>query len=149
MKQFIKYAMILLKLSLFILVVHSVDATAEILVIANKNAPIENISKGDLKSIYTGKLFTFPNSNQEVKPLDLTGEGTGKENFYKAVTGKSLRKIKTYWARQLFTGKGKPPESQIDEETMKKTVNSGIAYIGYISAENLDDTVKVIFRIAN
>jgi len=44
-------------------------------------------------------------------PLDLT-EGTAvRSEFYTHYTGQTSAQIKAHWARQIFTGRGQPPQA--------------------------------------
>ena len=70
-----------------------------------------------------------------------------ESEFYNKLTGRSQSQIKAYWARLMFTGKGRPPDDGKNDEEIKAIVSGNVKFIGYIDAASVDDSVKVIFRL--
>jgi ABC-type phosphate transport system substrate-binding protein len=121
------------------------SAFAETLVIVNKNAKVETLDKEQIADIYLGKSPTLPNGEQVIA-IDYNENIPLRDTFHSATTGKTQSQLKAYWSRLLFSGKGTPPKEVDDEASMKKLVADNPSIIGYISSENVDDSVKVVFR---
>ena len=64
----------------------------------------------------------------------------------KKVLKKSSKKIKRYWSKRVFSGKGVPPKVIGDDEAMKKWVAQTPNSLGYIDAKTLDSTIKAVFK---
>ena len=55
--------------------------------------------------------------------------------------------MKTYWAKQLFSGKGSPPREIASAAEMKKAVAADPAAIGYVDRASLDATVRAVLSV--
>ena len=142
MKNIIKH---ISKLGIFLVVTTvSVHAYSEIAVVVNVNNDSE-LSKSDIKKIYLAKKRTFPNSSPVVM-LDQPSGSKIKKEFGKELLGKDQRRLKAYWSRLIFTGKATPPEEMASDEEIKKFVALNPDAIGYIDAQSVDNSVKVIYK---
>ncbi|WP_149865502.1 hypothetical protein [Catenovulum maritimum] len=126
--------------------VFSSVASAEILVIVNKNNPISSMSKQEIIYIYTGRLMAFSNGEQ-AQPIDLYDGSQEKATFYKITTGKRLSQINSYWAKLSFTGRLKPPLALETQQAAVEYVVNNANAIAYIDEKYLTDDVKVVFRL--
>jgi len=66
-----------------------------------------------------------------------------REQFDAAYTGQTLSQIKAYWASIIFAGRGYPPKT-VGIEELKAALRSNPAAIGYMTADNVDDTLKIV-----
>lgn len=137
----IQYLLPCLLLSLFI----NATVNADTVIIVNNQSKVESLDQEQLADIYLGKSPTLPNGDQVVA-IDYHENVALRETFHSAVTGKSQSQLKSYWSRLIFSGKGTPPKEVEDESSMKKLVANNPNVLGYIHSDNLDDTVKVVFR---
>ena len=69
-----------------------------------------------------------------------------KEEFYDKVVGKTPSQLKAYWAKLIFTGEGFPAKAYSGDKAVKDHVKVTNGAIGYISAESVDKSVKVLFE---
>lgn len=118
-------------------------AFAGVVVIVSAKSSVGELSKGQVGQIFLGKSSSFPNGETAV-PTD-QDDSAVKDEFYSKVTGKGSAQLKSYWSQMVFTGKAKPPKSLSDSNEVKKLVSNNPNIIGYISADAVDDTVKVVF----
>ena len=117
-------------------------AFADVAVIIHPNNDAQ-LTTEDIAKIYLGKLKRFPNGNLAV-PLDRT-EGTDiRVKFLESTVGKDETKMKSYWSRLIFTGKGIPPKVVESDEEVRELVSRNPDIIGYIDANAVDNTVKVV-----
>ncbi|GLQ32424.1 phosphate ABC transporter substrate-binding protein [Litoribrevibacter albus] len=102
------------------------------------------LSQGDAKNVYLGKKKSLPSGAKAI-PVDQAAESAIREGFLSTIVGKSESQYKSFWAKKVFTGKGKPPEEKADDAAVKAFVASTPGAVGYIDSSNLDDTVKEAF----
>jgi hypothetical protein len=120
--------------------------SSEFVVVVNKGNNIEALSKREVIDIYMGRYLTFPDG-ESAQPLDLPAQSQLKNEFYLKLVNQDERKINAYWARLLFSGRAKPPESAKSvDEALQKLQKSEFS-IAYIPEDQLTDDVKVVYRL--
>lgn len=131
------------------------EQTAEppsFLVIANVANPTESLSAKSLSRMFLKKTKRWDkdtwDENVKIVPFDLTEKSPIRKDFTRQVHDKSTGAIKSYWQREIFSGRDSSPEEvETDEEMMELVANEKGA-VGYVSGTaELPDTLKVI-RIA-
>ena len=123
----------------------SFAVVADVVIIAHPSLPINEISDKYARRIFLGKS-SYIDDNLGVFALDQK-DGAIKEEFYLLLTKKSLRQIKVHRIKMLMSGKGmQPVELDSDVEVIKRVASDPSA-IGYISVENMNDSVKVLKRL--
>lgn len=133
---------IIVVMMFFFFGLHSI-AHSQVVIIAHKNNPVNNISSASLSNLYLGEINKLSNGTKVI-PLDLKKGNEAKEIFYEAIFGKSVAKMQGYWMEKLLTGRGKPPKSFSSEEGLIREVASDISAIGYVSVANVTGDVKVL-----
>ena len=106
---------------------------------ANNNA----IDASNIKQIFLGKLNSFADGSAAI-PITLAEGHSLTEELNDKVIKKSARQLKSYWSKQVFTGAGSPPKVVSAEAEMLKLVASNPNLIGYVSADMVDGSVKVV-----
>ena len=120
----------------------SFTVVAEVAVIVNPNNA-SAISEKDIKRIYLGKKKKFANGSSVI-PVNLSAGDSTREAFESNVVGKSASKMKAYWAKLVFSGKGNPPKEAANAAEVLSLVAENPAVIGYIDASKVTDAVKVV-----
>lgn len=121
-------------------------ATAEVVVVANKSAPVRSLNIEQVKSIFLKKTDTFPDGTPVVA-VDLPYDNEVREEFYQKAVNKRASQVKSYWAKRVFTGKGSPNNTKKNDSAVKRWVASGANRLGYIDANSVDGSVKVMLRL--
>ena len=136
--------LIILGFSILLFSLHS--SAQGLVVVVNKSNSINALSKREVIDIYMGRYITFPNG-KKAKPFDLPAESQFKKDFYLELVNQNERKINAYWARVLFSGRAKPPESvESINEVLSHLQNSEFS-IAYIPESEMTDDVKVVYRL--
>jgi ABC-type phosphate transport system substrate-binding protein len=117
-----------------------------IVVVVNQKNKATAISLDQLKKIYLGKTREFP-TGTATTAIDQTATNEIKTRFNEIVLEKTAKQLQTYWSVQIFTGKGTPPAILGSDDEVKAWVAKNPEGIGYINAESVDATVKVVLRI--
>lgn len=121
---------------------------AELIVIAHPDAPITSLSKEEVARIFLKKRRTFPNGD-EIVPLSQPDFPEKDDEFFFRISEKKRIQLNAYWARLLFTGKGRPPLNGKNDQQILQSVAQNPKFVGYIDASSLNDSVKVIYRLKN
>ncbi len=137
MKQFSKS--ILIALSFFYVSI----SHADLVIIVHPSNPLTEISVDDVQKMYLGKKKTFPDGKKAIPGDQPTGTES-RRLFSDRIIGRSEAKLKSYWSRLIFTGKGMPPEVIGRDVVIKKWVAQQPQAMGFIMRSEVDDSVKVL-----
>ena len=130
-------------LTLFLLLLMSMGAQADIVVVVNKQNNTPAMSHRELVDLFMGRNLYFADGSLAMR-LDQAPDSVVRERFFRALVNKSVAEVNAYWARLLFTGRASPPNVVGDSQAVLKTVRSDVNAIGYIDRSDLDDTVRVV-----
>ncbi|EKE75154.1 phosphate ABC transporter substrate-binding protein [Gallaecimonas xiamenensis 3-C-1] len=114
----------------------SVSAMADIAVIINpgqSQVPADD----QIERLFLGK-------QKGLTPFNLAESQPARDEFNSKVLGKNSSQLKAYWSKLIFTGGGTPPADMADAAAMKAKVAADVNAIGYIPADAVDASVKVI-----
>ncbi len=101
-------------------------------VITSQTTPVETIDDGTIKKIFLGKTKSWPDGNGV--EFVVLKSGDAHDGFLKTYVKKSSSQFKTYWKKQVFTGKGKNPKSFDSEGDLVAYIAGKPGAIGYVSA---------------
>ena len=114
-----------------------------IAVITHLSTAQESINTDELSRIYLGKSKSFP-SGDSATPVNQADNSKIRQRFESEVLGMGKRKLKKYWSKLMFTGKGKPPKAMDGDAELLNYIASTPGALGYISGGSLSDKVKVL-----
>jgi ABC-type phosphate transport system substrate-binding protein len=117
-------------------------AQAGSIIIANKDVPTETLSFGEVQRIFLGKKTTWENG-QKIIPICLKS-GATHINFLRTYLDMNPSQFDIFWKQAVFTGTGRPPKALEDEADMVQLVKSTAGAVGYINADTLRGTLKII-----
>ncbi len=119
---------------------------ADVAVIVHSSVAISSIDAGTLKSIYLGKLRSWPDG-AALTAIDQESGRKIRKKFINEIIGKKEKKFDAYWSRKAFSGKGTPPKNLGNDVDVKAWVSRYKGSIGYIDASMVDSSVKVLLTI--
>jgi ABC-type phosphate transport system substrate-binding protein len=108
-----------------------------------------NTAKPDqtqIRNIYLGKVKVFDNGTP-VLAIDIEPGDASRKLFVDKVLHKTEANLNAYWARMLFSSKGRPPEEMENSAAVVKTVAGNKSAIGYVDAKDVNDSVRVLMII--
>ena len=117
----------------------SAPMAEEIWGVASPAAAVTALTPGELADIFLGRA---DESRFCLQAIDQKDE-TLRQRFYRAVTGLSLQSLRAYWARQVFTGRGRPPRQMSLEESWEALTRLPNA-ITYLPEGSIPETGKVL-----
>src|ERR1039458_3907884 len=89
--------------------IFAVHAQAQVIVIANPGVKATDISKNDLRDVFTGAATALPGGGNVV-PI-LLKAGTVHEEFLQAYIGKNDTAYRAGWRSLVFSGQASMPKS--------------------------------------
>jgi ABC-type phosphate transport system substrate-binding protein len=118
------------------------NAHAQAIVIANPGVKAGDVSKGDLKDVFTGGATSLKDGSQ-VTPVLLKSGGTNDE-FLSAYIGKNDTAFRAGWRSLVFSGQATMPKSLDSETAVVEYVAHNAGAIGYIGKATPHEGVKVL-----
>lgn len=118
------------------------SAQAQSIVIANPNVKTAEVSKNEIKDVFTGTSPTFKDGAR-VTPVLLKG-GSANEEFLTAFVGRDDGPFKAGWRSLVFSGQASMPKVLDSEAAMVDYVTHTPGAVGYISKATPHDGVKVL-----
>ncbi len=131
---------------LALLVILPIKALAADLVIVTSTENVENFDIEDVARIYLGKVNQFP-SGATVIPLDIDPMDPSFAVFAREVLKKNPSQLRAYWAKRVFTGRGKPPQIIRTSEELRALVSSDKRYLAYLVKSQADSTVRAVIEL--
>lgn len=119
---------------------------AEIVVVVNRDNPVEDFSRRDLVDLYMGRVQHFSDGSLALR-LDHPPDAGVRSQFYRQLVNKSVAEVNAYWARLLFTGRASPPQVINNSGAVLKAIRENRNAIGYLERSEVDDSVKIIASI--
>ena len=115
-------------------------------IVVSANSKIQSIEEEDVARLYLGRSSNI--NGIDVTPIDFKDEVSLAQEFRQKVLKKNPLQYKQYWARVLFTGKGKPPTANIENpEGMLATIGKNDSMMGYTNQTNLPKDIKIVLVI--
>lgn len=121
----------------------SMSSWCQVVVIANRDAPVDKVAAEEVSQIFLRQTQTWSNGTA-IQPIDIKEGSPLRTEFYAKITGRSAGQLRAYWARQAFTGMGLPPKQLASAEDVLKLVQSTPGAIGYVSKKEADAQVKTV-----
>ena len=118
-----------------------VQAKAQVIVIANNSVKASEVSKNDLKDVFTGASTSLGGGS--VVPI-LLKSGTANEEFLQAYIGKNDAAYRAGWRSLVFSGQATMPKSVDGDAAVVEFVSHNAGAIGYISKATPHEGVKVL-----
>ncbi|MBU0991887.1 MAG: substrate-binding domain-containing protein [Proteobacteria bacterium] len=115
----------------------------EVVIIANKDAPTDNLDQDAIKKIFLGNIINW--ENNEVIMVVLSGDKEIHDAFLKKYIKRTSSQFQNVWRQNLFTGKGAMSKTLKDSNAVVDYISNTQGSIGYVSSEtSLPDAVKIV-----
>jgi len=120
----------------------SAASAQDVVLIANKNVHIVEITDADLRAIFTGDKTRFADGSHAV-PVILKG-GPVHEVFLRNHVGDSPDEFRARWRKAVFTGQGAMPRTFDSESALIEYVSITPGALGYVSRVSPNNDVKCL-----
>jgi hypothetical protein len=122
--------------------IFAASAQAQAIVIANPSVKSSDVSKSDLRDVFTGAATSLKDGSH-VTPV-LLKSGTVNDEFLAAFIGKNDTSFRAGWRSLVFSGQASMPRSLDSEAAVVEYVAHNSGAIGYISKSTPHEGVKVL-----
>ncbi|MBL4867012.1 MAG: phosphate ABC transporter substrate-binding protein [Pseudomonadales bacterium] len=123
------------------------NSHADIAVIVSKDSTISSATTEEVSALFLAKTNRLKGT--PLTPIDMINGEELRNTFYRLVTKKSPMQMKAYWSRLIFTGKGIPPPMAESAEDVIDMIIEEPDHIGYVSMEEVNDSVKVLLTVVS
>lgn len=120
----------------------AIRAQAQVIVIANESVNATEVSKNEVRDVFTGASANLRNGTH-VTPVVLK-VGAAHEEFLAAYVGKSDTAFRAGWRALVFSGQTNMPKSFDGEAAVVEYVARTPGAIGYIGKSAAHPGVKVL-----
>ena len=114
----------------------------DVVVVANGEVSVSQITSSQLRDIFTGVRSRF-NDGSRVIPVVLKG-GPAHEVFLHNYVGQNPEEFRTLWRKAVFTGQGAMLKEFTSEMALLDYVAATPGAIGYVSHVTPRSTIKVL-----
>lgn len=114
---------------------------ADLVVVVHQSSPLTAITASDLKKIYANKLGKWEHGGAIVRTV--LKKGSTYKSFCKKIK-KSSSKLKRFWKKQVFTGKGPALKVFSSENKLLEFVETKEGAIGFVDSSSDTSKVKVL-----
>jgi ABC-type phosphate transport system substrate-binding protein len=118
------------------------QAHGQAIVIANPSVKAADVSKGDLKDVFTGGASSLKDGSS-VTPV-LLKSGAVHDEFLSVYVGKNDTTFRAGWRSLVFSGQATMPKSLDSEAAVVEFVSHNAGAIGYIGKATPHEGVKVL-----
>lgn len=113
-------------------------------VIVNADNPITTLEKAKLERLFLKKESRWADGSK-VQPVDRDVAAASRIAFSRSMLAKEVAWVKSYWQRQLFSGRDTPPPELDSDRDVLEYVAKNVGAIGYVSpATSLGTGVKAL-----
>jgi ABC-type phosphate transport system substrate-binding protein len=120
----------------------AVAAASDVQIIVNNRVPDDTLSQTDIRQIFLGQKSQW-NDGTRIN-IVTSDQNDLTRDFLNEYVGRTPAQFSNYWKKLVFTGKGRMPRSFKTDKSLVEHVAATEGAIGYISAEERPDGVKVI-----
>ena len=118
------------------------DAEAQVMIIANPSVKASEVSKDELRDVFTGAASSLKDGSKVVPVL--LKDGAPHEEFLKLYIGKADTAYRAGWRSLVFSGQATMPKSVDGDAAMVAFVAHNAGSIGYADKATPHEGVKVL-----
>ena len=115
---------------------------AQMVIIAHKDVPVEQLTQPQLLDFYTGDIKRWKNKDPVIV-FTLKPKTAIQDSFFDLL-GRTSSRMKSIWMKNMLSGESDPPESLISESAVLQRVSSTPGAIGFVSQDSINDAVKTL-----
>jgi hypothetical protein len=102
-----------------------------VVLIVNSANPASTMRRERVAKIFFRQIDAWDNG-EEILPVDQIERSPARIVFARDVQGLTVRALKMYWQRQIFTGAESPPPERVTDSDVLTYVRSNSGAIGYV-----------------
>lgn len=111
--------------------------------IVNRSVNADALTKQQVSDLFLKKTTRWPDGSAAA-PVDQSDTSSVRDSFSNDVLGKPVSAIKSYWNKQIFSGRDLPPLEKKTDTEVVEYVRSTPGAIGYVAEGTATDGVRVV-----
>jgi len=116
---------------------------AEFKVIVNRSVKSDALTRQQIADLFLKKTTRWADGSAAA-PVDLPDTSTAREAFSKDVLGKPASAVKSYWNKQIFSGRDLPPLEKKTDAEVTAYVRETPGAIGYVADTTATEGVRTV-----
>lgn len=112
-------------------------------VIAHPGLALDRISKTELSDLFLKKTGRWGDGTRAF-PVDQVETVPVRESFTRAVHGRTVSAIKSYWQQRIFSGRDVPPPEKASDRDVVDFVRSTPGAVGYVTPGTAVQGVRTV-----
>jgi hypothetical protein len=125
-------------------IIPAMAAGQDFKIVVNAGNPTTTITKQNVSKCFL-KQTTMWINGMPVIPVDQAANSEIREAFSQEVHDRDASSVRSFWQRQIFSGRGVPPTEKTSDEEVLAFVRINPGAVGYVSADaNLGIGAKVL-----
>jgi len=123
-------------------------AYADLAIIGHPDSDTGTLDIQKVRKLFLGERKAFP-SGIHATPINHVAASPDRKEFFSLVLSMPESSYKRHWKRKISVGAGHSPnELGSHREVLQKIANTP-GSIGYINADKVDDSVKVLLTVSD
>ena len=124
----------------------SIAADRDFKIVINEANTTSSITKKNLSNCFMKAANTYTwISGQYVIPVDQAANSETRKVFSQEIHGRDVSAVKSFWQRQIFSGRAVPPAEKASDDEVLAFVRANPGGVGYVAADtNIGSGVKVL-----
>ena len=118
---------------------------APIAVVVGRDSAVTTLSLDELREIYLRRRRAWPNG-LAIMPINLPADDELRQRFSRRVLGRAPADLLAYWNARYFEGI-KPPLVLLSPAAVRAYLQHQPEAIGYLPADQADDSVRVLLEL--
>jgi hypothetical protein len=127
--------------SMLLLFLSAPAAAGGIWIVAHQDVEVATLTRTETANLFLAKGRT----DSQLTPFDQRDRQL-RERFYREVAGVSAASVRAHWAKQVFTGRGRPP-AMLSLEEVERVLSEKPGAVTYVPAGQLPEGSKVLLSI--
>jgi ABC-type phosphate transport system substrate-binding protein len=112
-------------------------------IVVNRDNALTSMSRKEVSAIFLRRRTEWPDGTT-AWPVDQLESAQVREDFTRAVHGRTVSAVKTYWLQIVFSGRGVPPLERATDHEVVDYVKSHPGAVGYVTAAARTGEVHVL-----
>jgi hypothetical protein len=119
-----------------------IRGSAQVVVIANPSIKASDVSKGDLREVFSGASSSLKDGSHVIPVL--LKQGPAYDTFLTEYIGKSDAAFKASWRSLVFSGQGSMPKTVDSDAAMIEYVGHTAGALGFVGKASAAEGVKTL-----
>lgn len=119
-------------------------ASEDLVVVVSKDSAINSLNEIEIANIFLARTRYYPNGEKSM-PIELK-HSKFRDEFYQIIAGKNTKQLMAYWTTLVFTGKGRPPKTYTELDSLLEKLSTQKNHITYLNINLVTDDMKIVYR---